>query len=411
MKDSALIAPPVPKAQFPSLRFMTLASNARMSRAPESGNSCQFFWARNALYHCLPALGISRGAHVLLPAYLCRAAVEPFEAFGAEIEFYGVGRDCHPDFSEIESRITPRTEAILAVHYFGYSQKISEFRAICDRHRLALIEDCAHVLQNRSDGPCLGSFGDASVFSGRKFLPTYDGGELWLKRSSDMCNVDWKPESVLFTLKVAKSLLDQSLENSSSPLAKAAFAILKSLSAFAKRMRNSGKASGDAPLFALDSDVADFDPSLLNQPMSRLSTWLQKHSDVAAIIACRRQNFQYLHDELQSMSRVTLLHTELPEHGSPWVLPAFINGVADAHLKLQELGVPAVNWAGVRPPALPRGAFPDVDFLYDNLVFLPIHQNLTPSALQAIVEAVRKIQANPAGHASSPRLVGTAAPL
>jgi hypothetical protein len=111
------------------------------------------------------------------------------------------------------------------------------------------------------------------------------------------------------------------------------------------------------------------------------------------------------------MPGVTLLHTELPEHGSPWVLPAFINGVADAHLKLQEHGVPAVNWAGVRPPALPRGAFPDVDFLYDNLVFLPIHQNLTPSALQAIVEAVRKIQANPVGHASPPRLVGTAAPL
>jgi dTDP-4-amino-4,6-dideoxygalactose transaminase len=57
------------------------------------------------------------------------------------------------------------------------------------------------------------------------------------------------------------------------------------------------------------------------------------------------------------------------------------------------------------------GAFPDVDFLYENLVFLPVHQNLTPSALRAVVETVRRIQANPTGHATTPRLVGTAAPL
>jgi len=411
MKHPALIAPPIPKAQFPSLRFLTLASNARESRAPETRNSCHFFWARNAIYHCLPALGISRGAHVLLPAYLCRAAVEPFEAFGAEIEFYGIGRDCHSDFSEIESRITPRTEAILAVHYFGYSQKIHEFRAICDRHHLALIEDCAHVLQNRFDGPCLGSFGDASVFSGRKFLATYDGGELWLKRPSDTCDVDWKPESVLFTLKVAKSLLDLSLSNSSSPVAKVAFDILELFSSLAKRVKNNRSASGDAPLFALDSDLADFDPSLLNQPMSRISTWLQKHSDIAAIVASRRQNFLFLRNAFQSIPGVSLLHTELPEHGCPWVLPAFFEGVADAHLRLQEFRVPAVNWAGVRPPAVRLGAFPDADFLYENLVFLPIHQNLTPSAFRAIVETVRKIQANPTGHATTPRLVGTSAPL
>src|SRR5580704_12287313 len=94
MKDASLIALPIPKAHFPSLHYMTLASNARPRRTPETRHSYHFFWARNAIYHCLQALGISRGAHVLLPAYLCRGAVEPFEAFGAEVEFYGIGRDC-----------------------------------------------------------------------------------------------------------------------------------------------------------------------------------------------------------------------------------------------------------------------------------------------------------------------------
>ncbi len=409
MKASSHIGARIPKEQFPSLHFMTLASDTQLLCEPESGHSHQFFWARNAIYHCLAALGIPRGAHVLLPAYLCRAAVEPFEAFGAEVEFYGIGRDCYPDFSEIESRINSRTKALLAVHYFGFPQRIREFRAICDRHRLALIEDCAHVLQNQFHGQCLGSFGDASVFSWRKFLPIYDGGELWLRQPSVSCNVAWSAETPLFTLKVAKSLLDRSLENSSSLVAKRTSALVESLNAFAKRLKNAGSTTVGAPLFALDSEESDFDPALLNQPMSRLSRWLKKHSDIAAIIATRRQNFQFLRDHLQSIPGVTLLRAELPEEGCPWVLPVFFDSVVDAHLRLQERGVPAVNWAGVRPPALPRGMFADVDFLYENLIFLPIHQNLTGVALETIVDAVRKSQANSTGSAAVTRLVGTAA--
>jgi hypothetical protein len=239
----------------------------------------------------------------------------------------------------------------------------------------------------------------------------YDGGELWLSQPSVSCHVAWSAEAPLFTLKVAKSLFDRSLENSSSLVAKRASALVESLSAFAKRLKNTGKGPADAPLFALDSEEADFDPSLLNQPMSRLSRWLKKHSDIAAIVASRRRNFQFLRDHLQSIPGVTLLRAELPKEGCPWVLPVFFDGVPDAHVRLQELGVPAVNWAGVRPPALPRGIFPDVDFLYENLIFLPRHQNLPRAALETIIDAVRKILANSTGPTAGARLVGMAATL
>lgn len=407
MNDLGLIATGIPKEHFPSLRFLGRASKADLSCDRAGVHSHQFFWARNAIYHSLLALGISRGAHVLLPAYLCRAAVEPFEAFGAQIEFYGVGRDCYPDFSEIESRITTRTEAILAVHYFGFPQKIDEFRSLCDRRRLALIEDCAHVLHNPGHNEYLGTFGDASVFSWRKFLPVYDGGELWLRQRSVSWNVSWSRETPLFTLKVAKYLFDRSLENSSSAVAKRISAVVESLTAFAKRLKNAGSVSTGTPLFALDSEEPEFDPSLLNQPMSRLSRWLKKHSNITAIATRRRQNFQFLRDHLQSIPGVTLLRAELPEEGCPWVLPVFFDGVVNAHLRLQEQGVPAVNWAGVRPKALQRGMFPEVDFLYENLIFLPIHQNLTRGALETIVGAVQKTQADSTALTAMTRLIGS----
>jgi perosamine synthetase len=382
---------PVPKEQFPSWEFLRSFSKTNFFPQADDKQSYSFFWARNALYHSLKALGISRGANILLPAYICRAAVEPFEVYGSAVKFYGIARNCEPDLSEIEAKITTRTEAVLAVHYFGFPQRIRDFRHLCDRHGLALIEDCAHVLMGSADGLPLGRVGDASIFSWRKFLPIYDGGELWLNKPSGELLVPWSRETLPFTLKVAKSLLDRFFENSTSPAAKRISRGIESLRDYAKGLR---KTASDKPLFELDNNNVTFDISLLNQKMSRVSRWIRTHSNIPAILSRRRQNYAFLQQRLQSVRGVTLLHRELPADVCPWVLPLFFEGIVDAHLVLQKYGVPAVNWAGVRSPMLSPGAFPDADFLYDALVFLPVHQNLRLKELEAIVDAVQKVSAD-----------------
>lgn len=380
----------VPKEQFLCLEFLRGFVDSNFSAQANGTRSYEFFWARNALYYALKALGISKGAQVLLPAYLCRAAVEPFEAYGCEVRFYGIGRNCDADLSEVESKITARTEAVLAVHYFGFPQRILEFRTICDRHGVALIEDCAHILPAPLEDQTQGGVGDASIFSWRKFLPVYDGGELRLKRPCEKLPVPWSKETIPFVLKVAKSLLDQSFENSNSSVAKGISAAIETLRDWGKKLR---RASVDKPLFALDSNSATFDTSLLNQRMSLISRWIRAHSDISAIMSRRRENYLFLRRRLQSTPGVRLLHHNLPDDVCPWVLPLFFEGVTDGHLLLQEYGIPAVNWAGVRSPAVTRGAFPDADFLYDSLIFLPVHQNLRAHAREAIVEAVQKVSA------------------
>ncbi len=379
---------PIPKEQFPSRRFFSLFRqpvNTRLTGAP---GTLSFFWARNAIFYGLKALGISPGAHVLLPAYLCRAAVEPFEVFGADVEFYPISRGCELDLLELEARIKPRTEAILVVHYFGFPQPINKLRALCDRRRLYLIEDCAHVLQGSFEGQLLGTFGDASVFSWRKFLPIYDGGDLWLRKPFAGSQPAWRKESFPFTLKVSKSLADKTLENSSGILANCFSRAIESVKSAAKRLRSK---SNDTPLFELDSNRATFDSSLVNQKMSRVSRWLRMHSDIQAIATRRRENFQFLLDHLRGLSRVTLLHAYLPDSVCPWIFPIFLNDVPCAHLRLQDEGIPAVNWGGVRPPKVNSATFPDADFLYDNLIFLPVHQDLTPGNLDSIVRGVRRV--------------------
>src|SRR2546425_12939059 len=84
-----------------------------------------FFQARNAIYHSLSLLGIERGSRVLAPSYICRAAIDPLIAYGTDVDFYKVRADCSIDLKDLEARITPRTQAVLIVHYFGFPQAMS----------------------------------------------------------------------------------------------------------------------------------------------------------------------------------------------------------------------------------------------------------------------------------------------
>ena len=126
--------------------------------------------------------------------------------------------------------------------------------------------------------------------------------------------------------------------------------------------------------------------------MSRLSRWVKAHSDVPAIVNARRDNYRYLQEQLSKIAGVKLLHARLPEDTCPWVLPLMFEGIKDAHLMLRTMGIPAVTWGGVRPLSLECGDFPDAEFLYDQLVFLPIHQSLTRSNLDVISETISKVK-------------------
>ena len=381
--DESLSMPSEPYLVSQYLEFFSKGGNLSV----DSRNR-QFFWARNGLYFGLKALGLSRGVHVLLPSYICRAAVEPFLEFGAEVEFYSVRRNCRPDFHELESRIRPGTGAVMAIHYFGFPQEIHRFREICDAHNTALIEDCAHVLQGECGGRPLGSFGDISVFSWRKFLPLYDGAELRLNRRASLPDIPWEKERLLFTLKIVKCLVDRSLEQSPGAFSHGVSLLLEAVRTGWRRAR---RIDPDRPLLNLDSNQISFESALLNHRISRVSRWLLEHSNFAAIAQARRKNYMLLQEELRGIAGIVPLFQELPDTVCPWVFPLWFEGLFDAHLCLRKKGVPAVTWGGVRPSMLDQRKFADADYLYDNLVFLPVHQNLNADALKGIVDVVRDV--------------------
>jgi perosamine synthetase len=379
----------IPQDPFLSRDFLSCRSFQQPLPHTATGNRRYFtFWARNALYHSLQVAGLSPGDEVLVPAYVCKVVPEAVASYGAKVQFYRVGRNCQPDFSDMEAKITERTRALIAVHYFGFAQPISLQVDFCKRHKLFLIEDCAHVLQSEAEGQPLGSFGDASVFSLRKFFPLYDGGELLLNQPEAKLQLDWSSESPLFTLRVANDILDQIAMHSPGSLLSLGLRLVQSLK---KPWLAIAKSSANTSTLTTEKTDATFNLKVANHPMSRLSRLLYKHFNASAIVTKRRENYLFLQRELRGVEEIQFLVSELPPGICPWVFPLFLEPGVEACATLRSMGIPAVTWDGVRPLALEAELFPDAEFLYKNLVFLPVHQNLTAEDLRHIVEVVRRV--------------------
>jgi len=92
----------------------------------------------------------------------------------------------------IESLITPKTSAILAVHVFGIPCNVDRIQEIADRFGLRVIYDAAHAFGVEIDGKGIGSFGDVSMFSfhATKLFHTAEGGALTFNDREHMRQAD-----------------------------------------------------------------------------------------------------------------------------------------------------------------------------------------------------------------------------
>jgi len=133
----------------------------------------------SALHASLLAYGIGQGDEVIVPSFTFIATanaplfVRSTPAF-ADIEdkTYGLSPE------DVEGKITPRTRAIIPIHYSGCPCSIKELKKIAEKHNLILIEDAAEALGATVDGKKVGSFGDAAIlsFCANKVITTGEGG-------------------------------------------------------------------------------------------------------------------------------------------------------------------------------------------------------------------------------------------
>lgn len=144
--------------------------------------------ATTALEIGLQICGIGPGDEVITPALSFTATPNVITRVGARPVFVDVGLETrNMNLDQTEAAITPRTKALMPVHFAGLPVDMDRLYALARRHGLRVIEDAAHAIGSAWRGRRIGSFGDVVSFSfhANKNMTTIEGGALTLASEED----------------------------------------------------------------------------------------------------------------------------------------------------------------------------------------------------------------------------------
>jgi dTDP-4-amino-4,6-dideoxygalactose transaminase len=136
--------------------------------------------ATAGLHLALEALGIGPGDEVITTTHTFTATAEVVRYLGADVVLV----DIDPatlciDVDAVEAAITPRTKAVMPVHYGGLAADMQRLLPLARQHGLKVVEDAAHALPTTCGGQLVGTLGsDVTVFSfyANKTITTGEGG-------------------------------------------------------------------------------------------------------------------------------------------------------------------------------------------------------------------------------------------
>jgi dTDP-4-amino-4,6-dideoxygalactose transaminase len=133
-----------------------------------------------ALHIAVLAAGVKPGDEVIVPSLTFIADLNSVQVSGGKVVIGDVTSldDWAMDPADIEAKITPKTKAVMIVHYAGFACDMDAIVDICRRRNLMLIEDCAHANGGTYKSCKLGTFGDLSAWSffSNKNLAVGEGG-------------------------------------------------------------------------------------------------------------------------------------------------------------------------------------------------------------------------------------------
>jgi len=149
--------------------------------------------ATAGLEMALEIAGVGDGHEVIVPAMSFAASANVVARVRAKPVFVDI--DLHTrnlNIDLVAAAITPRTRAIMPVHFAGLPVDQDALYALARQHNLRVVEDAAHAIGSRYRGRLIGSFGDLVVFSfhPNKNMTTTEGGALSTAQQSEAAKVE-----------------------------------------------------------------------------------------------------------------------------------------------------------------------------------------------------------------------------
>jgi dTDP-4-amino-4,6-dideoxygalactose transaminase len=178
-----------------SLRSGWLGTGPKVAQLEEDFAAYQCAPHAVAVSSCTAALhlgilvaGLEPGDEVITtPLTFCATANAIIHAGATPLLADVDPRTMNIDPAAIEAAITPRTRAIIPVHFAGRPCDVAAIRDLATRHELVVIEDCAHAIETRYNGDAAGTFGDFGCFSFyvTKNVTTGEGGMILARSAED----------------------------------------------------------------------------------------------------------------------------------------------------------------------------------------------------------------------------------
>lgn len=335
------------------------------------------FSGRVSLYLGLPVLKLPKGSTILFPSYYQYVEIDTLLAAGFKLKFYRVREDFTVDLDDAEQRLGDDVSALYIIHYFGFPQPLVRVREFCDRHGLALLEDCALSLFSRDERNWLGTEGDLALYSVYKTLPLPHGGFLVTKNEKARGQLKTAPFKSTFLQ--TKDLVYQNMR--ASGWDRLENSLLRVARTTKKALRwDRGTTIG--------SGISHWDPRLLEYRASPLVLRLMRLSDPETVIATRRKNFLRLISRLRGHIPIPPPFDELPEGVCPLFVPALVDDKIRFQEEMAKFGVQTVNLWQDRHPACPADLADEVTPWRDHIIELPIHQGLLPTDIDRVAETV-----------------------
>ncbi len=334
----------------------------------------RYHFSRDALHALFCAFGYPAGTPVWMPSFHCGMEVRAVADAGLTPRFYRVRDDLSIDEDQLDSALRRSPGPVLLIHYFGFSQPgIRRLVALCRERGVPLVEDASHAfLSEPSDpeGRPLGTWAPAATFSLYKVLGTADGGALRVDES-EIARLTGRPFSL----------------PRPGPRPFVPWAELRQI----ERRRQGHRGRPHAELAAIfEQRAATAQTRIFTGPwrygrgISRLSLALLRRLDPIAIRERRRRNYLGLAARLAAVPGVRPVLSGLPPGVCPLYLPVFVQDRIEILLRLQAAGVEPFLFGIFHHPDLDVAAFPEARTLREEILCLPIHQDLAETDLDRL---------------------------
>lgn len=329
---------------------------------------------------------VTAGCEVLVPAYNCPSMVAPIVSRGAKPVFYQLLPDLQVDMSDLASRMTNASRALIVPHYFGFFQPMTAISQLCRQRGIFLVEDCAHAFFGENEGRPVGGYGDCAIASVRKFFPVFDGG-LLVSRAAQPGFGEVLPHRRQSSLRPAINILEEAFEYGRLPVLDWTLGV--ALSA-ARRFRGARRSpTSDVARSALAREPVH-DPARSYKfddetGMSRVSRAVMKRCRKRDSIARRRSNYRALSGALSKLTKARVLLPELASSTVPYMLPLLLHDPDRDFAELKRRAVPLYRWDDARPCCAVSAHYTK------SLVQVPCHQSLTAGEVDWILSQLFEV--------------------